>query len=288
MSETQKQIDNPEIQGISDTLAKLDGEYNTNSAKLSRKLLSVEEKIEELKSNESINQKYDDVLRWLQNELEDLREDWNIENKNNELHSLVHNNVDNINMPKWHLVEYEGKIWDNEFIITRDKQSWENKLLINTNWVESEIKINSFSRYRDWWTTIIKTDIWEFYFPTPFKENAISTFTNNDWLKTNIETWEEINILKELNNVTWTDLFTKNWELFKKIHNDFYNENIVNDEVLNKFKSKIRDYVEKNWYELKEWFQVKADNQWHFSIQPEFLEKTPDDNYEIELQLWFG
>ncbi len=290
MSETIKQIDNIEIQEISEKLEQLDKDFDSKSSQLSKKLVNIEETIENLQKDDKINQKYSNVIQELQHRLEDLREDWTIDNKK-DLTDLVHNNLDYINIPKWHIVSYEWKINWERFIISEPEKNWsyyDFKLFIENGWKQNEINVNKVTRYRDGWTTYVKTDIWTFYFPTSFS-NQKATFTDLKWDITNIETGEEIDILWTLEKISWNDLFEKNKEAYTLMCENFYNESTMTDKALSLFKNKINEYAINNWYTLEEWFKVWYNN-WIFFIEKNFIKSspkwTPENAGRLELFFW--
>ncbi len=288
MNETFSNIDNQEIQSIVNKMEQLDKEFDNKSSRLSRKLVDIEEKIENLKQNEQINQKYSSIIKNLESMLEDLRKDWNIDEGYN---SNNNEKKEYINIPKWHVVVYKWIINWGSFIISQPENVSDYskfRLFISKNWEQKEINISNVMRLRDWWTTYIKTDIWKFYFPTPFKKNTPSTFTDNNWNVTNIETWEQVDNLSNLKNISPNDLFEKDEKTFHMIYENYLNESIITDEILDIFKNKVRDYAESYWYRLKRWFKMKPED-WGFIIERKYIEEFPwwEDSDDSWLELFF-
>jgi len=75
MNETLKNVENTEIKSLVEQIEKLDLEFEKKSSQLSRKAADIEEGIEKLKSNNSLNEKYSSLILELEQMLEDLRVD---------------------------------------------------------------------------------------------------------------------------------------------------------------------------------------------------------------------
>jgi len=75
MNETLKNVENTEIKSLVEQIEKLDLEFEKKSSQLSRKAADIEEGIEKLKSNNSLNEKYSSLIFELEQMLEDLRVD---------------------------------------------------------------------------------------------------------------------------------------------------------------------------------------------------------------------
>ena len=188
MNETLKNVENTEIKSLVEQIEELDLEFEKKSSQLSRKAADIEEGIEKLKNNNSLNEKYSSLILELEQMLEDLRVDWNIDN----------------------------------------------------------------------------------------------IYTNNK-------------IIEELNNVSWTELFTTNRELFFNIYNNFNNPNIITPEIKNLFRQKFVEYA-KTWnYEFKELAEIQIRESsiiwvWKkefFYIKQEDLTKVPK-NYDWDLETWLA
>ena len=188
MNETLKNVENTEIKSLVEQIEELDLEFEKKSSQLSRKAADIEEGIEKLKNNNSLNEKYSSLILELEQMLEDLRVDWNIDN----------------------------------------------------------------------------------------------IYTNNK-------------IIEELNNVSWTELFTTNRELFFNIYNNFNNPNIITPEIKNLFRQKFVEYA-KTWnYEFKELAEIQIRESYikwvwkkeFFYIKQEDLTKVPK-NYDWDLETWLA
>jgi hypothetical protein len=93
------------------------------------------------------------------------------------------------------------------------------------------------------------------------KEEQIDTKTLE--IRRKLETWD----------YTPNEFFETNEVLYDYVYSNFFDLNIITDEILSHFKDKIREYLEKYWIELKDYFKVWIKN-WEFYIEPEYIKNN--------------
>ncbi|MDQ7009488.1 MAG: hypothetical protein Q9M94_04330 [Candidatus Gracilibacteria bacterium] len=106
-------------------------------------------------------------------------------------------------------------------------------------------------------------------------------------------------IIEKLNNISGTELFTTNRELFFNIYNNFNNASIITSEVKQLFRKKFAEYAKTGNYEFKDGAEILirsgnvegAGGRKYFYIKQEDLTKVPGNynwNLETGLAGYFG
>jgi len=137
------------------------------------------------------------------------------------------------------------------------------------------------------------TDIQEKYSSLITELEDMLEDLRTDWNIDNLYTNNKI--IEKLNNVSWTELFTTNRELFFNIYNNFNNPNIITSEVKNLFRQKFLEYAKTWGYDFKEWTEIqirKSNVEWvwlkeYFYIKQEDLTKAPE-SYNWNLETWLA